>query len=268
MKSLALFAMFVLIFGTTSPLLVNDVHAQNDPNILLRIAQQADNQIQNQLEKIYGNSVPKEIQDLYEEGHYVVVSLEESLKNNNMDKAKKDFLSAMKIFQQISRMISAPTSEIRAIASDASDRIISSELNRLYKYFENLKSISQRYDTGINFEQIDDLFEHGRAQIQSGDIEGAKETIEQLKSLINDIQKNIREHASNTATQRAKAFLEEQLDKIALILENTESSEDVATAYDLIDKINDFLSKDKLSDAKKTFVELIRLVQTIEKSNH
>ena len=49
MKKLALFTIIVLIFGTISPLLVNQAYGQNDPSILLRIALQADKQIVNQL---------------------------------------------------------------------------------------------------------------------------------------------------------------------------------------------------------------------------
>ena len=50
MKKLALFAITVLIFGSISPSLTNQAYAQNDPNILLRIAIQADKQIVNQLD--------------------------------------------------------------------------------------------------------------------------------------------------------------------------------------------------------------------------
>ena len=79
MKTLALFTVFVLTFGTTSTSLINDVYAQNDPNVLLHIATQADTQILNQLDSTYGNSVPSDIQVLYEKGHMTVVSLENSL---------------------------------------------------------------------------------------------------------------------------------------------------------------------------------------------
>ena len=56
MKKLAVFAIIILIFGTVSPSLVNDVYAQNDPSILLPIAVQADKQIVNQLNKNYENT--------------------------------------------------------------------------------------------------------------------------------------------------------------------------------------------------------------------
>ncbi|MBT6194855.1 MAG: hypothetical protein HOI05_03450, partial [Nitrosopumilus sp.] len=69
MKKLALFAIFVLIFGTISPSLVNYAYAQNDPSILLRIAIQADKQIVNQLDRVYGDQIPNNIQIIYDKGH-------------------------------------------------------------------------------------------------------------------------------------------------------------------------------------------------------
>ena len=100
MKILALFTIFVLIFGTTS--FVNDAYAQNDLSILLHITTQADKQIQNQLHQVYGNDVPEKIQSLYDKGHMTVNSLEKSLPDD-VKQAKKDFLTSMKLFKQISR---------------------------------------------------------------------------------------------------------------------------------------------------------------------
>ena len=111
MKKLALFAIFVLIFGTMSPSLVNHAYAQNDPSILLRIAIQADKQIVNQLDRVYGNQIPDNIQIIYDKGHTAVQSLDESLPND-IKKAKKDFLSAMNAFMQISRTISQPAVKV------------------------------------------------------------------------------------------------------------------------------------------------------------
>ena len=63
MKKFALFAIIVLIFGTISPSLVNHAYGQNDPSILLRIAIQADKQIVNQLNGVYGDQIPNNIQN-------------------------------------------------------------------------------------------------------------------------------------------------------------------------------------------------------------
>ena len=125
MKTIALFTIFVLIFGTTS--LVSDAYAQNDPKILLRIAEQADKQIKNQLVSSYGDSIPSDIADLYEKGHKSVESLKNSLPDD-VNQAREDFLTAMKLFQQISRMTSTHTVEAKMTTSDVSDRDLKSEL--------------------------------------------------------------------------------------------------------------------------------------------
>jgi len=156
MKTLALFTIFVLIFGTASTSL-GDAYAQNDPNILLRIATQADEQILNQLERSYGDSIPPDIQTLYLQGQTAVVSLKNSLPDD-IEQAREDFLIAMKLFQQISRMVSEPTTEAKITRSDISDRDLKSELNRLHKYFQSLKSVSEKQNTGIELSEIEGLF--------------------------------------------------------------------------------------------------------------
>mgnify|MGYP000162132622 CR=1 FL=1 len=66
MNTLTFFVIFVLVFGILFTSLINDVYAQNDPDILIHIATQADKQIQNQLNEIFNNSIPVEIKLLYD----------------------------------------------------------------------------------------------------------------------------------------------------------------------------------------------------------
>ena len=140
MKKLALFAIIVLIFGTMSPSLVNHAYGQNDPSILLRIAVQADKQIVNQLDKKYENKIPNNINILYDKGHRAVTSLDQSLSNNDIEKAKQDFLLAMNSFMQISRIISQSTEKIIVVTiSEKSNRNMSNELDRLEKYVKTLE---------------------------------------------------------------------------------------------------------------------------------
>ena len=61
-ERLALFTIILLIFGTISPSLSNNAYAQTDPSILLRIAVQADKQIVNQLDRVYGDQIPNNLQ--------------------------------------------------------------------------------------------------------------------------------------------------------------------------------------------------------------
>ena len=93
MKVIALFAISVLIISCTS-----NVYAQNDPFILLDIATKANKQILNQLDRVYGDSIPSEINQLYNKGHAAVLSLEDSLPDD-VEQSKENFLTAMKAFK-------------------------------------------------------------------------------------------------------------------------------------------------------------------------
>ncbi|HJJ22888.1 MAG TPA: hypothetical protein OQH54_04140 [Nitrosopumilus sp.] len=270
MKTLALFTIFVLIFGTVSTSLVNDAYAQKDPNILLHIATQADKQILNQLDRAYGDSVPSDIQALYEKGHTAVESLESSLPDD-MEQARENFLTAMKSFKQITRMISEPITEARlTTSSDVSDRDLKSELNRLHKYFQSLKTVSDNHNTGIDFSEIKELFAQAREQINSGEIETATETIQQLESLIDTTKNNIREHSSNSASDRIIEFALKQLNKIKDILDKATSVDpdmpELEEANSIIQEIETLISEDNISDVKKKFGELNKIVKMIKKS--
>ena len=140
MKKLALFAIFVLIFGTMSPSLVNHAYGQNDPSILLQIAIVAGKQIVNQLNKNYENEIPNNINNLYEQGHTAVKSLERSLSDDDIEKAKQDFLLAMNSFMQISRIMSQSSEKsIEVNVSVISNQALESKIDRIEKFVQTLE---------------------------------------------------------------------------------------------------------------------------------
>ena len=145
MKKLALFTIIILVFGTISPSLDNQAYAQNDPNILLRIAIQADKQIVNQLDKKYENEIPNEINILYDKGHEAVKSLDQSLSNNDIEKAKQDFLLAMNSFMQISRTISQSSEKVVVVT--VSDKSIMRNYN--YSIFKIINKICKPFKYAI-----------------------------------------------------------------------------------------------------------------------
>ena len=269
MKTLALFTMFVLIFGTASTSLVSDAYAQNDPNVLLHIATQADTQILNQLDSTYGNSVPSDIQVLYEKGHMTVVSLENSLPND-VEQAREDFLVAMKLFMQITSMISEPATEAKLItSSDISDRDVKSELNRLDKYFQSLKTISQKHNMISDFSEIEQLFVLAHEQIDSNVIEEAIQTFHHLESLIDIKKQEIREYSSHSTSNRITEFALEQLEKIRKILEDPSmdtSMPEFENANSLVVEIEILILEDNISTAKEKFGELNKIMKIIKSS--
>ena len=269
MKTLALFTVFVLAFGTTSISLINDVYAQNDPNVLLHIATQADTQILNQLDSAYGNSIPSDIQVLYEKGHMTVVSLENSLPND-VEQAREDFLVAMKLFMQITSMISEPVTEAKlTTSSDISDRDVKSELNRLDKYFQSLKTISQKHKMVSDFSEIEQLFILAHEQIDSNATEEAIKTFHHLESLIDIKKQEIREYSSHSTSNRIAEFILEQLEKIQKILEDPSmdtSMPEFENAYSLVAEIEILILEDNISAAKEKFGELNKIMKTIKTS--
>lgn len=266
MKKLALFAIFVLIFGTMSPSLVNHAYAQNDPSILLRIAIQADKQIVNQLDRVYGNQIPDNIQIIYDKGHSAVQSLDESLPND-LKKAKKDFLSAMNAFMQISRIISQPTVKV-VDTSDKINRDFSSEIDRLEKYVKTLETISKKYNVNVanDFVKIHNLIEKMRNHNNDENVKYDK-IIGEIKIILNSIKNDIRESASKHRSDFIKRFFDRLLDKIDQKLIQAENAgvdpSQIEKGHELILEIKELLSKNQIKNAKVVYSELKEVMKNI-----
>ena len=269
MKKLALFAIIVLIFGTISPSLANQAYGQNDPSILLRIATQADKQIVNQLDKKYQNEIPNNINILYEKGHRAVESLDESLSNNDIEKAKQDFLLAMNSFMQISRIISQSSEKVIVVSvSEKSNQNLESKLDRLEKYVKTLESISNKHkieQNGNNFTTAYSLIQEIRNQINTnGD---SSKNIDELKDLIKSIKNEIRNSMAEKQSNSIKNFFEKflvQIDQKLMQAKDLGRDEiEIDRANELILEIRELLSKNQINDAKTVYSELKIVLKNI-----
>ena len=267
MKKLAVFAIIVLIFGTVSPSLVDRAYGQNDPSILLRIAVQADKQIVNQLDRVYGDQIPNNLQILYDKGHRAVYSLDESLPDD-IEKAKQDFLLAMNSFMQISRIISQSSEKAVVVTvSDKSNRNLTSEIDRLEKYVKTLEKISKKYNTNVesDFIKIYDLIQELRKQ--SNDLNEVNVGIKKIKVILDSIKNDIRESAIKHKSDFIKRFFDRLLDRIDKQL--TKAQDDgvdqtqIDKGHKLILEIRELLSKNQINDAKVVYVELKELMKNI-----
>lgn len=265
MKKLVFFVMAMLIFA--SPL-ANNAYAQNDPDILIRIATQADKQIHYQLLTVYGDSPPDDIHDLYQRGHLAVESLQNS--TDDIEQAREDFLLAMKSFKQITRIIFESVRITESVSDESYAPDLQSELNRLYKYSQNLKTISEKHKAGIDFLEVEKLFEQARQLINSNNLIMAAEIIRQLDSLIDMIKENLHQHASDSAPDRAREFALNYLEDIKVTLEHAAYVDSTIVqldeAYSLIEEIEILIYQDNISDAKQALLKLITLVKMIETS--
>ena len=263
MKKLAFFAIIVLICGTMSPSLVNHAYGQNDPSILLRIAVLADKQIVNQLDKKYENQIPNNINILYDKGHTAVKSLDQSLSNNDIEKAKQDFLLAMNSFMQISRIMSQSSEKsIEVNVSVISNQALESKIDRIEKYVKTLESISQKHDkidqNKDQFTKAYSLIKQIRYQINSN--ENPYDNINELNNLMNSIKKEIRNSIAEKHSKTIKNFFEKFLPQIdQKLMEAKDLDRDqigIDMANELILEIRELLSKNQINDAKKVYSEL------------
>lgn len=262
MKKLAFFAIIVLICGTMSPSLVNHAYGQNDPSILLRIAVQADKQIVNQLDKRYENQIPNNINILYDKGHTAVKSLDQSLSNNDIEKAKQDFLLAMNSFMQISRIMSQSAEKsIEVNVSVISNQALESKIDRIEKFVQTLESISKKHNIVQNkdeFTKAHSLIKEIRNLITSN--QNPSEKIAELNNLMNSIQKEIRNSISEKQSNAIKNFFEKflvQIDQKLIEAKDLDRNQiEIDKANELIVEIRELLSKNQINDAKKVYSEL------------
>jgi len=270
MKKLALFTIIILVFGTISPSLDNQAYAQNDPSILLRIAIQADNQVVNQLNNIYSNQIPKNIEILYNKGHTAVNSLDQSLSNDDIEKAKQDFLLAMNSFMQISRIISQSSENVVVkTTSDISNQKISNELDRLEKYVKTLESISKRHNDSAqnsdNFPKAYSLIKEIRNQITTG--ENPSKNINQLKIFVDSIKNDMRKSAAEKQSIAIKQFFERLIDqidqKVIQVKDSGIDQTEIDKAKGLILEIRELLSKNQINSAKIVYSELKVVLKNI-----
>ncbi len=220
MSKITSFALLILVSSMVMGGVTHTVQAETDPSILLKIAKQAQRQLENQM----NNDVSDKTKQLFKEGTKEIKNLEESIKNNDEDSAKTHFLSAMRIFKAISQQLSNIKSsqpEIAIKATSAKDP--SADLKRMHDYVNNLKIIAKKYSTSIDFSELDDLFVAARKQISDKQFDDAVETISKIKQITVDFNNKIREYASQQEQSRATAYAQTYLEQLDRLIENAKS---------------------------------------------
>lgn len=267
MKSIVTFSLLILVASMAFGGMTNSIYAQDDPTILLKLAKRAQNQIENQI----SSDSPDKIKKLFDEGIHEVNALEKAIRNDDVDSAKKYFLSAMKIFTQISRY--SPTTDVATeTASDITPKTTSestrqnvkdpsNDIQRLQVYVNSLKTIAKKYDASINFTQLDELFSISRQQISNHEFTQALETLQEIKETIVDINKQIREEASKKESQRAKEYAQQYLEQLDRLIENAKKQD---LSDEIIEKLENAKENLSSADNPREIVEQIRKIISIK----
>lgn len=255
MKTVTVFALLILVASITLGGITNTASAQDDPAILLKLAKRAQEQISNQISPNSSDNVKA----LFEEGVNHIDSLEKALRSDDIDSAKEHFLSAMKIFKEISRHLtssdSASQSETASVRSDVRNPI--SDLKRLFAYVESLKTIAKKHNASIDFSELDQLFSKAKQQVSDHQFAEAFETLHDIKEKVIQVNKELRETASKQESQRAKAYAQKYLEQLDRLIENAKKQ---GISDEIIKKLE--TAKENLSSASSP-TEIIKEIRKI-----
>lgn len=210
-----------------------------ETDMLLRIAERADEQTMYQLE---GAQASPEIDALYERGR---ASVELLRAEADAELARAHFLEAMGSFGQACRLLDG---------DGEPDRDARSELERLSLYVERLRGISEDGQMGVDFSQIDAFMELAGDQASGLAPGDPTRTLDSLGPLVEAVSAEIRERSASADEARVRAFIEEQL-----ALFEPEAG-GVPGAPELISDVRAALSEGRTDDAKASLRELAELM--------
>jgi hypothetical protein len=263
MKTIATFGLLILVASMALGGMTSNVSAVDDPAVWLKIAKRAQEQIHNQI----SNDSSDKVKRLFEEGTQKVNALEKALRSDDIESAKKHFLSAMKIFKEISRHLAtsdtasdiAPQAESASVRSTIKDP--SNDLQRLQAYVNNLKTIAKKHNATIDFSDLDELFAEARKQINDKQFELTLETLHEIKETVVKVNKELREKASKQESQRANEYAKKYLEQLDRLIENAKKQ---GVADEVIKKLE--TAKENLSSADNPdqIIKEIRKIMSIK----
>ena len=254
MKKITSFVLLILVSSMILGGMTNTVQAQTDPSILLKIAKHAQKQLENQIKQDSSDKTKQ----LFKDGVQQIKALEESLRNNETDLAKQHFLSAMRIFKEVSQQLSINRSsqvEMATLKATAEDP--SADLLRMQNYVDNLKTIAKKYNTSVDFSELDDLFVTAKKQIIDRQFDDALQTISKIKQITVDFNNEIRSYASQQEQSRAKEYAQKYLEQLDRLIENAKSK---GLSADIIQKLE--TARENLSSATNPH-EIIKQIREI-----
>ncbi|NOS62717.1 MAG: hypothetical protein HOO66_06745 [Nitrosarchaeum sp.] len=254
MKKITSFVLLILVSSMILSGITNTAQAQTDPSILLKIAKHAQKQLENQINQDSSDKTKQ----LFKDGAQQIKALEESLRNNEIDLAKQHFLSAMRIFKEVSQQLSInQSSQVEMATLKATAEDPSADLLRMQNYVDNLKTIAKKYNTSVDFSELDSLFVTAKKQIIDKQFDDALQTISKIKKITVNFNNEIREYASQQEQSRAKEYAQKYLEQLDRLIENAKNQ---GLSEDIIQKLE--TARENLSSATDPH-EIIKQIKKI-----
>ena len=257
-KLLVFFSLFLVasICFVTIP---NTAQADSQLDILIKITQNAEEHIKNDIDKL--NNVSQEVYDLFDQGTKETALLIQAVEKEEEVSAKQHFISAMIAFKQASLAISENESQ------KTTQTIVSDRSPTIKKYATNihkLKIISTKLNVDVDFEQIDQLVALAKANNAKGSMKQTQETLDKIASEGKQIQKFLYEISEQNRIIKAKQFVQKHAERInSLILQAKTFGLD-KTADDLQQSQVQLLQANSTNQIKQHFKIIIIHQQKVE----
>ena len=258
-KQLAIFAFLGIAISMIFGSIPNYAFADSQSDSMIQIATKASNQLKIQLSK---SNSPSDLTDLFNEGLAKVELLKESAKTDDNQKAREYFLSAMKIFREISHQITQQQSQEISKSAAQSQPSRSNEIERLERYLVTLKGIANKNNLDIDFSKIEQLIENAKKAQKNVDYD-ERTSINEIKQEIVLLQKSLREKTSSSTTERAKSFAKKHLEELDRLISQAKeigvSDETIKQLYEAKGNL------DETSDVEQIIREVKHLISVTAK---
>jgi hypothetical protein len=293
MKPLTL-VLLVLVGSMILTSISSQVYADPQLDSLLRIANQARDNIKIRLSQLA--TIPDEIAKLYREGSAETDALAQSITKEDVSSSRQHFLSAMKLFRDVSNKMHSLTPIDPPPPPDTTR--YKKAIDRMEKDGEMVKALATKYNLNIGFTEFDNLIQTARQHLNAGNLEEVTKTLEIAKQFLIHTHNSIKDvvkqkpsdrDRSNTANEipstpqtsdeaisakdskleRIKTkiqTIEEQLNSLSeKASENEVAAQWLKRAFSLVEKAKGELDKspDKAMRTLNEIDKIIRMIQRI-----
>ena len=246
-KILIFFSLFLvasMCFVTMS----NTAHADSQLDILIKISQNTQGHIKKDIDKM--SNVSQKIHDLYDSGAMQTSLLIKAVENGDDLSAKQHFIDAMIAFKQAGLTISENQPQVTIL--DHSPIIKKYEAN-----IQKLKVISTKLSADVDFVKIDNLLSLAKSNNSQGELEQAKDVLNEVAAEGKQIQKLLYEISEQNKILKAKQFVQRHAERISNLILQAKTFGLDQTAAELQQSQVQLLQANSTSQIKQQFKIII-----------
>lgn len=254
---------FVLIALVASMIVgLPTTFADSKLDSLANIAIKARAQVQFQLERSQNTS--EELRALFEQGSQQTDLLISAVEQDNVSDAKQYFVSAMKIFKQVTIELSEPQQTTTTLRTQVPPEVLVSyrnSIDRTEKYAGMLKNLVAKNNFTVNFSTIDKLVQDARLSLSANDITAIERIFTDIEAALKDIQNAISEQTVQRQNERIRLFVNSYVARIEAKIAALEPNID-DTIAPKFEETKEMISQLKSQTSTEEAIQLMRQIDS------